>query len=86
VDDDHVSALERTVEIEARQIVGGRMQPRERRLELGDRSLAVIARSWLRLQPSAGSYSATSWPRAISSRTMPRRKCALPWFQSDTSE
>src|SRR6185312_15946279 len=27
-----------------------------------------------------------SWPRCCNSRATPRRKCALPWFQSETSE
>src|SRR4051812_32991645 len=39
-----------------------------------------------RLQPSTGSQAATWWPRRISSRVMPRRKWALPWFQSDVRE
>ena len=42
VDDDHVGALERTIEIEARQIVGGRAEPRERRWNSRNGSLAVI--------------------------------------------
>ena len=33
-----------------------------------------------------GSYACTSWPRAISSLSTPRKKCALPWFQHERSE
>src|SRR5215213_8790817 len=39
-----------------------------------------------RLQASRGSKTRTSWPRETSSVATPRRKCALPWFQSDSSE
>ena len=38
------------------------------------------------LQAVLGSYTRTSWPRASNSVTMPRRKWALPWFQSERSE
>src|SRR3954463_12982399 len=38
------------------------------------------------LHAFAGSYTSTAWPRARSSLAMPRRKWALPWFQSEMSE
>src|SRR4051794_6182790 len=38
------------------------------------------------LHASCGSYARTSCPAAISSPAMPRRKWALPWFQSESSE
>src|SRR4051794_36751910 len=44
------------------------------------------ASRFARLQPSRGSCATTSCPRASSSATTPRRKCALPWFQSETIE
>jgi hypothetical protein len=44
VDDDHVGALERRIEVEGVCIVRGRAQPRERRLEIGQRLLAVVRR------------------------------------------
>ena len=48
--------------------------------------LAVIGEQMGEAPVADGLQRRTLWPRAISSRSTPRRKWALPWFQQDASE
>jgi hypothetical protein len=88
VDDHEVGTVERYVEVERGEVVRHARagQRRVGGVERPDRLLAVLGPQVLQLQASRGSYTFTSCPRSSSSATTPRRKWALPWFQSDSSE
>jgi hypothetical protein len=54
--------------------------------EIVERCVALVLHEVAAAPGFAGSSATASCPRRIRSRMMPRRKCALPWFQSDISE
>jgi hypothetical protein len=85
-----VGAVERPVEraLEVGRVVdvphaGERRVGVEPAVEGGGPGLAA---RFSALHAPAGSHACTWCPRAPSSRATPRRKCALPWFQSLASE
>ncbi len=83
--DHHIRRIHRRRVIEVRP-VGGDVKLREIRGEPVERRRALIRDQVAPAPTIGGLQRRVLWPRASNSVSTPRRKCAFPWFQSETRE